>query len=191
MKETIKLGIILLLFTAVAGGVLALSNSFTEPIIAERQKEESLGAFFEMFADADDFEDIEESLLEEIQNNNDYVREIYEAKKGDETIGYALKVSSTGYDGEISTAVGINEDGTIAGIENISNTETKGIGTRIEDDEFTDSFIDKSTDSELVAVDSPAEEDEVQLLSGATISTDGALKGINGAREVFVDYLED
>ena len=34
MKETIKLGIVLLIFTAVSAAVLAATNSITEPIIA-------------------------------------------------------------------------------------------------------------------------------------------------------------
>lgn len=189
MKETIKLGIVLLIFTAVAGGVLALTNSFTAPIIAEMEKEESLGAFLEMFSDADDFANIEDSLLEEIQENNKYVTEIYEAKKGDETLGYAFKVSSTGFDGDISTAVGINADGTVSGIKVISHTETKGIGTRIEGEDFTDSFIGKETENELVPVDAPSAENEVQLLSGATVSTKAVLTGVNGAREAFLDHF--
>ena len=42
MNETIKLGLILLIITAVAGGVLAVSNSFTAPIIAEIENKEVL-----------------------------------------------------------------------------------------------------------------------------------------------------
>ena len=37
MKETLKLGIILFIFTAIAGGVLAITNDFTGPIIAEME----------------------------------------------------------------------------------------------------------------------------------------------------------
>ena len=38
MKETIKLGVTLLIIAAVAAGILAYSNSITGPIIAEREK---------------------------------------------------------------------------------------------------------------------------------------------------------
>ena len=40
MKETLKLGLILLVFALVAAGVLGYVNSVTEPIIAEREARE-------------------------------------------------------------------------------------------------------------------------------------------------------
>lgn len=191
MKETIKLGIVLLLFTAIAGGVLAIVNSYTAPVIAERERQETFGAFYEMFEEADDFHDIDEALLSEIQSSNPGVREAYEAKNGDETIGYAFNTVSTGFDGDIMTAVGIHIDGTVSGIKVISHTETQGIGTRIEGEDFTDSFVGKTTESELVPVESPSAENEVQLLSGATISTNAVLVGVNNARDVFVNYFSN
>lgn len=189
MKETIKLGIVLLLFTAIAGGILAVSNNFTAPIIAERERQESLAAFYDMFKEADDFIDVDESLLEEIKANNQTIREAYEAKKGDETIGHAFKVVSTGFDGDITTVVGVNTDGTISGVKVVSHTETKGIGTRIEGEDFTSSFVGKATESELMPVASPSAENEVLLLSGATVSTKAVLVGVNGAREAFMNYF--
>lgn len=189
MNETIKLGLILLLITAVAGGVLALTNSFTGPIIAEIEREGSFGAFLEIFPDADDFVDIDEALLEEITSNNKYVTEVYEVVEGDEVVGYALKTISGGYGGDITTITGINNDGILAGIKVVNNSETPGLGTRIEEEEFSSSFVDKSTESDLVPVSAPSSENEVQLLAGATVSTEGVLNGVNGAREAFVNYL--
>lgn len=189
MNETIKLGLILLLITAVAGGVLALTNSFTGPIIAEIEREGSFGAFLEIFPDADDFVDIDEALLEEITSNNKYVTEVYEVVEGDEVVGYALKTISGGYGGDITTITGINNDGILAGIKVVNNSETPGLGTRIEEEEFSSSFVDKSTESDLVPVSAPSSENEVQLLAGATVSTEGVLTGVNGAREAFVNYL--
>lgn len=191
MNETIKLGLILLIITAVAGGVLAVSNSFTAPIIAEIEKQGSFGALMEIFPDAEDFETIDEALEEEIKSNNKFVTEVHEALSGGEVIGYALKTVSGGYGGDITTITGIYLDGKLAGIKVVSNSETPGLGTKIEEEDFSGSFIDKSAENELVAVSAPSAENEVQLISGATISTNGVLSGVNGARDAFINYLSN
>lgn len=191
MKETIKLGLILLIFTAIAGGVLALTNSFTAPIIAEMEREESFGAFLDIFPDADDFLDVEETLLEEIVSSHSRVIEVYEVVENDDVVGYALKTMSGGYGGDITTITGINADGNLRGIKVINNSETPGLGTKIEEESFSDSFVDKSSESELVAVSSPAADNEVQLIAGATVSTEGVLSGVNEARDAFVNYLSN
>lgn len=189
MKETIKLGLILLLITAVSGGVLAVSNSFTEPIIDGIRMKESFGAFYDIFPDADDFVDIDDNLLDEITSDNEYVSEVYEVMEGEDLIGYGFKTVSGGFEGDITTIIGIDLEGIITGIRVTDHSETEGLGSRIEDEEFSGSFIDKVTDEELVHSASPAEDNEVQTVSGATASTEGTLAGVNGAREVYIDYL--
>ncbi|MGN9165285.1 RnfABCDGE type electron transport complex subunit G [Tissierellaceae bacterium HCP3S3_D8] len=190
MNETIKLGLVLLIITAVAGGILAFSNEVTAPIIAEIQKQGTLGALMEIFPDAEDVNEIDEALLEEIKANNKFVTEVNEILgSGEEVIGYSLKTVSGGYGGDIATITGIYSDGTLAGIKVVENSETPGLGTRIEGTDFTDSFKGKATESELTPVASPSADNEVQLLSGATVSTNGVLAGVNGARDAFVNYL--
>lgn len=190
MNETVKLGIVLLLFTAIAGGILAYSNNITAPIIAEQEKAGSFGAFAEIFTEADDFVPIDEANLAEITANNIFVKEVFEAKSGEETIGYAFKTRSGGYGGDITTVSGFALDGTIVGIRVTENAETPGLGTRVVDDAtYRESFVGKSSANELVLVGSPSSDNEVQLLSGATVSSEGVLYGVNGAREAFVNYI--
>ena len=86
---------------------------------------------------------------------------------------------------------GISLDGTITGIRVGANSETPGLGTKIEEPDFQDSFVGKATEEELVAVPSPSADNEVQLISGATVSTDGVLYGVNGAREAFLAIISN
>jgi len=169
MKETLKLGFILLVITAVSAGVLATANNVTGPIIAEMERQESFGAFMELFTEADDFQPLEDYKFEEIKESHSMVREVFEAKKGDEVIGYALKTAAGGYGGDIIGITGINTDGSVAGIKIVSNSETPNIGTRILEEGFISSFKDKSAAGDLKAVGSPAAEDEVLLLSKSHI----------------------
>lgn len=190
MKETIKLGLVLLLITAISGGVLAVSNNITAPIIAEIEKAGSFGAFGEIFPEADDFVAIDEGKLAEIMAENRFVLEVYEAKSGDEIIGYAFKTKSGGFGGDIFMISGISMDSTLTGIRVVEMGETPGLGARIVDEpSFQESFVGKSIENELVATEAHSGDNEVMLLSGATVSTEGVLFGVNGAREAFLKFL--
>lgn len=192
MNQTVRFAAILLLFGAVAGGILAFGNSMTEPIISERAKAGSFGAFAELFTDADDFVPVEEALLGEITADNRFVREIYEAKAGEETIGYVFKTISGGYGGDIVTVSAIGADGTFAGIRVLENSETPGFGSRaVDEPEFRESFEGKSAANPLVLTSAPSADNEVLVLSGATVSSEGILAGVNGAREAFVNFFSN
>ena len=192
MNQTIKFGAVLLIFGAIAGGILAFSNGVTSPIIEERAKAGSFSAYQELFVDADDFAAVDEAKLAEVMAENKFVQEIFEAKTGEEIIGYVFKTKSGGYGGDIITVSGFSMDGTITGIKVIQNSETPGLGTRVVDDpSYSGSFVGKSSANDLVLVASPVADNEVQLLSGATVSSEGVLYGVNGAREAFVNFLSN
>lgn len=192
MKETLKLGLILLVVAAIAGGVLAFTNSVTAPIIAEQEKEGAFGAFAEIFPDADDFVEIDEGMLSEITSTYENVVEVLEVMQGDEVVGYAFNTSSGGYGGPITTISGFNLDGTIQGIRVTENSETPNLGTVIVDNpDFRESFEGNITSEPLVAVGAPAGENEVLLLTGATVSTNGVVNGVNAAREAFEENFNN
>lgn len=192
MRETIKLGIVLLLFTAISAGVLAISNEFTAPIIAEYDKQESFGALIEIFGDeADDFEEIDEDLLNQLQETYPEIREVHKALKGDEIVGYALRSVTTGYGGDVATIAGILMEGNFAGIRVVDNSETPNLGTLIEEEPFTSTFEGKTITEALTAVADPSADNEVLMLSGATVSTGAVVTGVNKAREAFIEFLSD
>lgn len=191
MRETIKLGLTLLLITAISGAVLAGTNSFTGPIIEEIRLEGSYAALMEIFPDADNFETIEGDELEEVMAEKEMIREVTQVLDGDSILGYAFKVVTGGYGGDVVTMVGIYQDGEMAGIKVVENSETPNLGTQIEEESFTDTFRERATESEIVAVDSPSSENEVQMISGATTSTTAVLKGVNGAREAFLQFFSN
>lgn len=192
MNETVRLGLILLLVAAIAGGVLAFTNSITAPLIAEQEMEGAFGAFMEIFPDADDFLPIDDTLLSDITSSYENVVEIYEVLEGDSVVAYAFNTSSGGYGGPITTISGFNLDGTIAGIRVTENSETPNLGTVIVDNPaFRESFEGNTTSEPLVAVDGPSAENEVMLMTGATMSTNGVVTGVNAAREAFEENFNN
>ena len=63
MKETMKLIVRLFLITAIAGFVLAFVNSFTSPIIQERERKQYEMALKEVFKDAEKFDKLQDDKL--------------------------------------------------------------------------------------------------------------------------------
>ena len=91
MKESIKLTVRLFLITAIAGFILAFANSFTSPVIKEREKTQYEAALKEVFVDADKFETLDEAKLEAIKTKIKNIEKIEVAKKSDKTVGYVFK----------------------------------------------------------------------------------------------------
>ncbi len=177
MREIIKLGLILLVITSVAGLILGGVNSMTAEIIEERAIEESLEAIETFFPDSDDANVVDDGdvLAYEL------VEEVYEVLEGENVIGYTIKTVANGYDGPIEILTGINMDGEITGIEILSQTETPGLGDRITEEDFKEQFAGQSSDSEL----------EVDALSGATVSRNAVVNGVSAATDVFEGELRN
>ncbi len=181
MKETIRLGLILLIITVVAAGVLAVSNNLTKDKIAELEIEGSLAALKEIFTSADKFKSLDEGKLKEISESNSSVIEIFEAYNGEDLAGYAIKTMSKGFAGDLVVMTGFLKDGSVAGMRLLEHSETKGIGSKAAEPEFSEKFIGKAV----------AEEITVDTITGATYTTKGVLSGVNEAREVFNTQLSN
>ena len=177
MREIIKLALILLVITSVAGLILGGVNSMTAGIIEERAIEESLGAIEAFFPESDDAGIVDDGDV----LGYDLVEEVYEVLEGDNVIGYTIKTVANGYDGPIEILTGINMDGEITGIEILSQSETPGLGDRITEDDFKDQFAGQSSDTEL----------EVDALSGATVSRNAVVNGVSAATDVFEGELRN
>ncbi len=192
MNETIKLGVVLLLVTAIAGGILAGVNSVTGPVIAEREKMESLSAILEIFPEANDSVEYDEAQVAEVAADYPSINAVTEVISDGETLGYAFSAVTGGYGGDITTLVGVNADGTLAGIKVLVMSETAGLGSRIVDDPaFAESFQGKGAGGSVTPSGEGAGDDEVMMLSGATVSTNAVVKGVNEALDAFANSLSN
>ncbi len=197
MKEMIKLGLILFLITAIAAGILSISNELTAPIIEEVEAAAARGADVagELIVGGTSFEDIELALLEEIKEANDKVIDVVKViGSNGESLGYGIRTLSTikGYGGDIELFVGIKETGEIGGIRILSLQETPGLGTNVENASFKNQFIGvvPSKLFEVVKVAS-SEEHEIATVAGATISSLSFTSSVNNAMMVFDSFLSE
>ncbi len=180
MNETIKLGLILLLITVISAGVLAVSNNMTKDKIAELELAESLGALQGIFGEVK-FAALDEGRQNAIVEANPSMVEIFEALEGDSVIGYAIKHKTKGFGGDVFMMSGFNLDGSVAGLRILDHGETPGIGAKAEEPDFTDRFIGLSTSGDI----------SVEIISGATVTSNGVLAGINEAKDVFINELSN
>ncbi len=175
MKETIKLGVTLLIITVVSAAILAVSNNLTKDQIAQIEMESSLGAITEIFNTSDEFKDIEDSELEEIQEENPSILQVLEVYTGDNLDGYSIKSVGSGYGGDVVIATGISVEGEIVGIRILDHSETPGFGARSVEPEYTDQYIGLPVDKEV----------DIEGLSGATRTDNTVQAKVNESIEVY------
>ena len=107
-----------------------------------------------------------------------------------QTIGYIIQViDHDGFGGDIEIIVGINLQKEITGVEILSIDETVGLGMNAKNEEFRNQYVGKKVDHFQVVKNGKQNEDEVDSLSGATITSKAMTNGINGALD-FYDLLK-
>lgn len=195
-SESIKNTISLMLITLIAGLLLGAVYEITkEPIRKENQraKEEAYKA---VFADADAFEDvkIDEDKVAKALDEKGLDATINEAMKvldkSGQQIGYVLTVTDhEGYGGDIQFAMGVQSDGTLNGISFLSIGETAGLGMKAKEDTFRKQFEGKKTDQIVYTKNGAKADNEIDALSGATITTNAVTNGVN-AGLYFISTLQ-
>jgi len=86
--------------------------------------------------------------------------------------------------------VGIDNKGKLIGIKILSHTETPGLGAKAAEPAFSDQFEQKNVDSVVITKTKPAAENEVQAISGATITSRAVADGVNTALEYWAKNLK-
>lgn len=190
MNKIIKDALALTAITLVAGLALGGVYEITKDPIAEQEILKKQRACKEVFADADEFETVEltEELASQIRTALDAdgyaaqeITEIMEAiDASDNSLGYVLTVvSGEGYGGDIQFSVGIQSDGTVNGISILSISETAGLGMNAANEEFKSQFANKNVDAFVVTKKGAAADNEIDALSGATVTTKAMANGVN------------
>ena len=126
LKDFIKPMLVLTLICLVASGALALMDSVTHPVIEAAIKERTEEAMNEKIPYATGFERVESDefpvAMRVYRTTND--------------VGYVIITSVNGFSGDITIICGVDTEGKIIAVSTLSHTETKGIGTIIEQDSY-------------------------------------------------------
>lgn len=197
MGKIIKDAGALLAITLVAGFLLGLVYDVTLEPIQVQEELAKKEACQEVFADAADFResdaDLDAVTASNIENGWDKqsIDEVMEAvDESGEIIGYVITVTdSEGYGGDITFSMGVQMDGMLNGISILSISETAGLGMKADTDEFKNQFKGKNVEKFEYTKTGAASDEQIDALSGATITTNAVTNGVNAGLAAF-QYLK-
>lgn len=185
-KESIKNTISLMLITLIAGLLLGAVYEITKEPIAKENQRAKEEAYKAVFADADSFEEIsfDADQVQKELDSQGLDASINEAMKvldgSGQQLGYVLTVTDhEGYGGDIQFAMGVQSDGTLNGISFLSISETAGLGMKAKEDSFRKQFEGKNVDQIVYTKNGASADNEIDALSGATITTNAVTNGVN------------
>lgn len=183
-KETLKLGLILLIIASVTGFILAGAYSITKVPIENQNIKTNKEAMKELITNAEDFKKVEG-----VSEKN--ILEVNEGVANSKTVGYTIKVTSKGYSGEIQMMVGISTEGKVKGIKILSQSETPGLGANAVEPKFSGQYKDKSIETSLEVVKhAVSKPNEIEAMTGATITSKAVTKGVNEAIDFYNSKLK-
>ncbi len=196
MKEMMKNTGIMVAITLIAGLLLGIVYQVTKEPIAVQEAKAKQEACQEVFADAASFDAVEVAMVEESAWNSagygqETIDEVMMAKdSAGSTLGYVVTVTTKeGYGGDIRFTVGVRMDGTVNGISILSISETAGLGMQAEA-VLKPQFADKNVEKFEYTKSGATSENQVDAISGATITTNAVTNGVNAGLYYFQTQLK-
>ena len=189
-NKIIKDALALTLITLVAGVALGGVYEITKDPIAKQEAQAKAEAYEQVFTDAAAFEEVEmdDTLIQTIRDQLDQegykaqsIEEVMRAEdQSGETLGYAFTVvTSEEYGGDIQFSMGVQNDGTLNGISILSIGETAGLGMNADTPAFKDQFVGKQVEKLQYTKNGATQDDEINAISGATVTTNAMTNGVN------------
>lgn len=189
-NKIIKDALALTLITLVAGVALGGVYEITKDPIAKQEAQAKAEAYEQVFTDTAAFEEVEmdDTLIQTIRDQLDQegykaqsIEEVMRAEdQSGETLGYAFTVvTSEGYGGDIQFSMGVQNDGTLNGISILSIGETAGLGMNADTPAFKDQFVGKQVEKLQYTKNGATQDDEINAISGATVTTNAMTNGVN------------
>lgn len=177
MKQKKKWTGLIVLTVITVGAAIALASV---NLATEGQRNEQASLVFEagiraLFPEADAGTDGIVSLEEESENSEQDSEAIlrYTIYADGTPIGMVIRSQSAGYAGPIEVLTGIENNGTLRGIQvgGTSFAETEGLGSKVQDVSFTEQFVGMQPPLTLG--------EDIDVISGATISSRAVVNAVN------------
>lgn len=178
-KEIIVPAVSLFIICLVVTTLLAVTNKVTAPKIEQLAVETQNNTKKVVLSEAAKFSD--EKTVEKDGTQYTYYEGLSDT---DETVGYVFLTSAKGYGGDIDIMVGIDKAGSVKGVAILSISETAGLGMNAKNESFLNQFKDKSSEISVIKTGEP-KDDEIQALTGATITSKAVTSAVNTALELY------
>lgn len=180
-----------------AGVALSGVYSMTKETIDDQNRKKAWAAYQAVVPQAVSFEEIPEASekSDEVYGSDFGRTYLNEAVVGKDasgaTAGYAISVTcAEAYDGNLTLSVGISPDGAVNSIAFTELHETPGKGSLCDDPKFKDQFNGRSVSSfRLLKDGGSTKEDEIDGVSGATISSKAVINAVNAALDFYQNSI--
>lgn len=174
-NDIFKPVVVLLAICVVIPLALSLTNKITVNRIAELEKKNTN----ETMASLISAEEFEEKTF-----GSENIFNYYVAKSEDKEIGYIFVTKAKGYGGEISVMTAVNIDGTVKSVAILdASNETPGLGQNVTKESFYSQFTGKKEGVKVLKNGADSEKNEIDAVTGATISSRAVTKAVNEALE--------
>ena len=168
--STVMPVVVLVAICAVTSALLGVVHGITAPIAEANAAQKAQETYEQLMPEAASFEEVPcdvdgcTAALRALDENGI-------------PIGTIIVAQSKGYGGQVSIAVAFAMTGTVSNITAMPNDETPGLGTKIANDSYIGQYVGLAPD--------PITADDIDLISGATISSKAALAAFNIAVEAY------
>ena len=189
---------VLLIVALVSVALLAVLNQVTKGKIEAAETQARNEVYQSVFAEASKFEALEtmsgplSSYAPE--DESIVINSVLEAQdESSKDIGYVFDVTSkNGYGGDVQIAVGIKNNGEVTAFKVISASETPGLGAKSMEDEYASQFAGLSGKEHIGFSKTGADrsKNEIDAISGATITTTATTNAVNAAIDMFNTVLK-
>ena len=195
-KQIIHVALVFTSFSFVSGVILGAVYGITKAPSDKAKKKKKKEAYQAVFADADAFNQKEYDADEANKmvsdaGYDDTINDVEEAVDASgNVLGYVITVTAKdGSQGSITFSVGIQKDGTVNGYSITDISETPGLGMKAEDEEFYSQFENKKVDAFTVVKQTPSSDDQIEAITGSTITSKAMANGCNAAILYFQNAL--
>lgn len=196
-KKIVHDALVLFAFTVVLGLLLGVVYGITKEPIEKVNYEKTQAAFKQVFQTAESFEayaEFDKDAANALIAEQGYVDEITDAQVAKDAdgnvLGYVITViAKDASQSTITFSVGIQNDGTVNGYSVTSIAETPGLGMKAVEEPFYSQFEGKNVDSFVVVKSAPAADNEVESISGSTITSKAMANGVNACIVYFQNVL--
>ncbi len=168
--QTIRPVLVLVLICMVSGALLGSVQAITAPIAEANAAQKAQETYAALVPDAKEFVEVAcdvEGCTAALEARN----------AAGEVIAYVIVAQSKGYGGQVPIAVAFSRKGTVMNITAMANDETPGLGTKIAQDSYIGQYVNLPA--------KPVTADDIDLISGATISSKAALSAFNIAVQAY------
>lgn len=180
MKEMIKITLSLVVIFIAAGFIMGGTFKMTSPVKYVAEQKEKEAALKEMAPEAT--EPIKEAGTWEVHGKN---HDFYQAMANGKPVAFIASTAGKGYSSYIKMLVSIDKDLKVKNLKVLSHQETPGLGDQILEAPFLEQFKGKAL-PQIVLLKTETKEN-IQAISGATISSRAVTNGVKDAVQMLVD----